>query len=172
MFDEVQCGVARTGKLFAHEWSGITPDIMGIAKGIGGGFPVGACLTTERVALALTAGSHGSTFGGNPIAMSAANAVLDVILEDGFMAHVNKIGGYLRGKLEELVSRYPDLLEDVRGEGGNGVLNTKLFERNLLTVLAGDNVVRFVPPLIITQENVDEAILIIDQACQDLAGKD
>ncbi|MBT4890030.1 MAG: aspartate aminotransferase family protein [Rhodospirillales bacterium] len=182
IFDEVQCGVARSGKFFAHEWSGITPDVMAVAKGIGGGFPVGACLAVEKVALALSAGTHGTTYGGNPLAMSAANAVLDIVLEDGFMGHVEQSGRYLRRQLEGLVSKYPSLLADVRGmglmlglkcveEGKNAILNGKLFELGLLTALAGDNVVRFVPPLIVTQDQIDEAITIIDNACQSLGAE-
>lgn len=180
MFDEVQCGMGRTGRLFAHEWAGIVPDIMAIAKGIGGGFPVGACLAVEKVASVMTAGTHGTTYGGNPLAMAAANAVLDVILEDGFMANVEKTGQYFRQSLEGLVSKYPSVIEAVSGkglmlglrataDGGNGLLNNKLFERGLLTALAGNNVVRFVPPLIVTMQHIDDAISIIDLACQELS---
>ena len=116
-FDEVQTGVGRTGKLFAHEWTGITPDIMSVAKGLGGGFPVGACMATERVASALIAGSHGSTFGGNPLAMSAANAVLDVILADGFLDQVQARSDNLREQLTTVVTSYPTVLEELRGGG-------------------------------------------------------
>ncbi len=180
MFDEVQCGIGRTGRLFAHEWAGIVPDVMAIAKGIGGGFPVGACLAVEKVASVMTAGTHGTTYGGNPLAMAAANAVLDVILEDGFIANVEHTGRYFRQKLEGLVSKYPAVLEAVSGkglmlglrataDGGNSALNNELFGLGLLTALAGNNVVRFVPPLIVNEQHIDDAISMIDQACQKLS---
>jgi acetylornithine/N-succinyldiaminopimelate aminotransferase len=178
LLDEVQTGVGRTGKLFAHEWSGVTPDIMAIAKGIGGGFPMGACLATERAAAGMIAGSHGSTFGGNPLAMAVGNAVLDVVLEPGFLDHVNKIANYLRQQLSMVVDRNGSIVEDVRGQGlllglkckvpNNQVIDA-LRERGLLTVGAGDNVVRILPPLIATEEHVREAIGILNDACQSLA---
>ncbi len=178
LLDEVQTGVGRTGKLFAHEWSGITPDIMAIAKGIGGGFPLGACLATERAAAGMTAGSHGSTFGGNPLAMAVGNAVLDVVLEPGFLDHVNKIANYLRQQLSMVVDRNGSIVEDVRGQGlllglkckvpNNQVIDA-LRERGMLTVGAGDNVVRILPPLIATEEHVREAIGILHDACQSLS---
>jgi len=181
MYDEVQCGMGRTGKLFAHEWPGIAPDIMAVAKGLGGGFPVGACLAVEKVASVMTAGTHGSTFGGNPLAMAAANAVMDVVLADGFLEGVDKIAGYLRKRLQEIVSRHPSVFEEVRGlglmtglkcveEGANGKINGKLMELGMLTVLAGDNVLRLVPPLTIKEEQVDEAIDLIDRAAAALTG--
>jgi len=180
IYDEVQCGMGRTGKLFAHEWAGVAPDIMAVAKGLGGGFPVGACLAVERVASVMTAGTHGSTFGGNPLAMAAANAVLDVILEDGFLDGVDKIATYLRGRLEGLREKHPGMFDEIRGqglmmgmkctqEGGNANINAKLTELGMLTVLAGDNVLRLVPPLIITEKEVDEAVDLIDQAATALA---
>lgn len=175
MFDEVQCGVGRTGKLFAYEWSGVTPDVMSIAKGIGGGFPMGACLATERAAKAMVAGSHGSTFGGNPLAMAVGNAVLDVIAAPGFLDRVNEIAGVLRAALAERVRRFPDLFEEVRGLGlmaglkcrvtNTDVVN-RLFEEGLLAVPAGDNVLRFVPPLIIGREDVEAAMAILDRVCE------
>lgn len=175
ILDEVQSGMGRTGKLYAHEWSGVNPDIIASAKGLGGGFPVGACLAREEVASALTAGTHGSTFGGNPLAMAAANAVLDVVLEDGFLDHVTEVAGYLTKKLEAVVAASNGALEGVRGkglmmgikcaaEGANLTLNKMLFERGLLCVPAGDNVVRLVPPLIIENQQVDEAVAIIEDA--------
>jgi len=181
MYDEVQCGMGRTGKLFAHEWPDVAPDIMAVAKGLGGGFPVGACLAVEKVASVMTAGTHGSTFGGNPLAMAAANAVMDVVLAEGFLEGVDTIAGYLRKRLQEIVSRYPDIFEEVRGlglmtglkcveEGANARINGKLMELGMLTVLAGDNVLRLVPPLIIMEEQVDEAIDLIDRAAASLAG--
>ncbi len=181
MYDEVQCGMGRTGKLFAHEWPDVAPDIMAVAKGLGGGFPVGACLAVERVASVMTAGTHGSTFGGNPLAMAAANAVMDVMLADGFLSGVSKIAGYLWGRLEEIATKYPSFFADVRGqglmmgikcveEGANAKLSGKLLELGMLTVLAGDNVLRLVPPLIITEAEVNEAIGLIDQATDMLSG--
>lgn len=178
MLDEVQTGVGRTGKLFAHEWAGVTPDIMAIAKGIGGGFPMGACLATERAAAGMVAGSHGSTFGGNPLAMAVGNAVLDVVLAPGFLEHVNKIANYLRQQLSGVVDRNRSVIEDVRGMGlllgikckvPNNELIDALRERGLLTVGAGDNVVRILPPMIASEEHVREAVGILNDACQALA---
>lgn len=180
MFDEVQCGIGRTGKLFAHEWAGIEPDILASAKGIGGGFPLGATMATEKVAAAMTAGSHGSTYGGNPLAMAAGNAVLDVVLAPGFMDNVQKIAAQLKASLENIVARYPSVYSDARGTGlmlglkcADGVVNgdlvKALMQGGLLGVPAGDNVVRFVPPLVITAEQVDEALAIIDTASAGLA---
>ena len=178
LLDEVQTGVGRTGKLFAHEWAGITPDVMAIAKGIGGGFPMGACLATERAAAGMVAGSHGSTFGGNPLAMAVGNAVLDVVLKPETLEHVNRIANYLRQQLSGVVDRNRTILEDVRGQGlllglkckvpNNEVIDA-LRERGLLTISAGDNVVRILPPLIVTEEHVREAVGIINDACQALA---
>ena len=174
MFDEVQCGMGRTGKLFAHEWAGIAPDILAAAKALGGGFPVGACLATEPVAAALTAGSHGSTFGGNPLAMAVANAVLDVILADGFLERVESIAGHLKGKLEALVAAHPAMLAEVRGAGlmlglkcvgENTALIAELNANGMLAIAAGDNVVRLVPPLIIEEAQVDEALAILEKSC-------
>lgn len=181
MYDEVQCGMGRTGKLFAHEWPDVAPDIMAVAKGLGGGFPVGACLAVEKVASVMTAGTHGSTFGGNPLAMAAANAVMDVILDDGFLAGVVEIANYLKEQLENIAAKYPDFFADVRGqglmlgvkcaeEGSNAKINAKLTELGMLSVLAGDNVLRLVPPLIIRKEHVDEAVLLIDRAAAELTG--
>ncbi len=173
-FDEVQCGMGRTGKLFAHEWANVKPDIVATAKAIGGGFPMGACLATEKVAAALTAGSHGSTFGGNPLAMAVGNAVLDVLLGDGFLDSVVKKAAVLREKLQGLVRRHPAVLADVRGMGlllgvkcvvPNTELQLALRQAGLLTVTAGDNVVRVLPPLIIDQQHIDEAIGILDKVC-------
>jgi acetylornithine/N-succinyldiaminopimelate aminotransferase len=180
MLDEVQTGVGRTGKLFAHEWTGVTPDVMSIAKGIGGGFPMGACLATERAAAGMIAGSHGSTFGGNPLAMAVGNAVLDVVLAPGFLERVNKIANYLRQQLAGIVDRNASVVEDVRGMGlllgikckvPNNELIDALRERGLLTVGAGDNVVRILPPMIATEEHVREAVGILNDACQALAHK-
>lgn len=163
MFDEVQTGVGRCGKLFAHQIHNVEPDIMAIAKGIGGGFPVGACMATEEVALAMVLGTHGSTFGGNPLAMAIGNAVLDVVLEDHFMDEVNDKSILFRQHLAELVDTYPDLLEEVRGAGlllglKAKALNLDLIaamrDQGLLTVGAGDNVIRILPPLIISEDDI------------------
>jgi acetylornithine/N-succinyldiaminopimelate aminotransferase len=180
VFDEIQSGVARTGKLFAHEWEGVTPDVMPIAKGIGGGFPVGACLATEKAAVGMTAGTHGSTFGGNPLAMAVGAAVLDVVEEPGFLDHVNRIGALLKGRLDDLVARHGDVLELARGKGlmlglkcrpdvTSADLVTVLRENGLLTVNAADNTVRILPPLIIGEAEVEEACDIIDRSCRQMA---
>lgn len=180
MFDEVQCGVGRTGKLYAHEWSGIAPDVLATAKGLGGGFPMAAALANERVAEAMTAGSHGTTYGGNPLAMAAGNAVLDVVLEPGFMDNVIARGDQLKSGLDALAKKYPSLLVDARGRGlmvglkcsdnlVNGDLVAKAMANGLLSVPAGDNVVRFVPPMVITSEQVDEALSILDAAIAEFA---
>jgi acetylornithine/N-succinyldiaminopimelate aminotransferase len=170
--DEVQCGMGRTGKLFAHQWADIEPDIVATAKGLGGGFPIGACLATEKAARALTAGTHGSTFGGNPLAVAVGNAVLDVLLADGFLENVQAVAKRLRGRLEEFARRHPDLIEEVRGEGlmiglkcrvPNTDLIAQLRTNRLLTVGAGENVVRILPPLIIADSQVDEAMGILER---------
>ena len=179
MFDEVQSGAGRTGKLYAHEWAGIAPDILASAKGIGGGFPLGATMANEKVAAAMTAGSHGSTYGGNPLAMAAGNAVLDVILAPGFLEGVQKVSAELKAGLDDIAARHPSLFSDARGTGlmlglkcAEGVVNGdvvgKLTQHGLLSVPAGDNVVRFVPPLIITSDDVKEALEIIDAASVEL----
>lgn len=178
IFDEVQTGVGRTGKLFAHEWAGVTPDIMAIAKGIGGGFPMGACLATERAAAGMTAGTHGSTFGGNPLAMAVGNAVLDVVLEPGFLDHVQQVSLRLKQQLAMLKDEYPTIIEEIRGQGlllgiktriPNTDLVAKLRDHKLLTVGAGDNVVRILPPLIVDDTHIAEAVSAIAAACADLA---
>jgi acetylornithine/N-succinyldiaminopimelate aminotransferase len=180
IFDEVQTGVGRTGKFFAHEWSGVTPDIMAIAKGIGGGFPMGACLATERAASGMTSGSHATTFGGNPLAMAVGNAVLDEILSDGFLEHVNKVANYARQQLGSLIAEHPDVFEDVRGEGlmlglKMKVTNTEFVDalraRHMLAVGAGGNVVRLLPPLIITEDQVREAVKIMSDAAKEFESK-
>jgi acetylornithine/N-succinyldiaminopimelate aminotransferase len=178
-FDEVQCGMGRTGKLFAHEWAGVTPDIMAVAKGIGGGFPVGACLTTEAAAKGMGVGAHGSTYGGNPLAMAVANAVLDVMLEPGFMEHVQKMGGELVERLALTVQKYPNLLKGVRGRGlmiglicqdDPKPIVLRLRENRLLSVGAGNNAIRLLPPLIIEETHIDEAVAIIESTCAQLSG--
>lgn len=180
VLDEVQCGVGRTGKLFAHEWAGITPDIMAVAKGIGGGFPLGACLATEEAASGMKAGTHGSTYGGNPLAMAVGNAVLDVVLADGFLDHVREVALIFRQGLASLKDRYPDIIEEIRGEGlmlgiKAKVPNTDLLmamrEEHVLGVPAGDNVIRLLPPLIVTVEEAREGLKRIEQAAEHLQGK-
>ena len=168
VFDEVQCGVARTGSLYAHEQFGVAPDIMATAKGIGGGFPLGACLATEKAARGMVIGTHGSTYGGNPLAMAAGQAVFDVILEDGFMDQVKATGERLRGALEQLIPNHDHLFESIRGMGLMLGIKMKSDSRafvahlrdnhGLLTVAAGDNVVRILPPLNIEQGHIDECI--------------
>ncbi|MEQ8396326.1 aspartate aminotransferase family protein [Thalassobaculum sp.] len=179
IFDEVQCGAGRTGKMWAHEWADMAPDILATAKGLGGGFPVGAVLANEKAASGMKPGLHGTTFGGNPLAMAAANAVLDVLLAPGFLDGVDRIAKLLRQKLEAVVRRHPAVVEEVRGAGlllglkcvvPNGDLQTALREgQSMLSVGAADNVLRLLPPLIITESHVDEAIKAIDAACAGLA---
>ncbi len=163
VFDEVQCGIGRTGKLFAHEWSGVTPDIMAIAKGIGGGFPMGACLATADAAAGMTAGVHGTTFGGNPLAMAVGNAVLDVVLADGFLDEVARKGLVMKQGLAAIVDAHPDIVSEIRGIGlmlglkcvePNGEVNGALRAEKLLAVPAGENVVRLLPPLTVTDEDI------------------
>ncbi len=174
IFDEIQTGIGRTGKLFAHEWADATPDIMAVAKGLGGGFPVGACLATSEAAQGMKAGTHGSTFGGNPLAMAVGNAVLDVVLEPGFIEHVQSMSVRLKQKLAQICDEHPDVIEEIRGEGlmiglkckaPNQKLIEALFEEHVLTVPAGDNVVRFLPPLIVEQEHIDMACERLSTAC-------
>jgi acetylornithine/N-succinyldiaminopimelate aminotransferase len=165
--DEIQTGMGRTGKLFAHEWAGITPDAISLAKGLGGGFPIGAVLAREEVAQHLRPGSHGTTFGGNPLACAAGNAVLDVVLAPGFLDGVARTAEYLRAGLGKLMREHPGIITEIRGQGlliglRCGVPNTELqaacLAEGLLTVGAGDNVLRLVPPLIISNTECDEAL--------------
>lgn len=175
-FDEIQTGMGRTGKLFAHEWAGITPDVMAVAKGIGGGFPLGACLATERAASGMTAGTHGSTYGGNPLATAVGNAVLDIMLEPGFLEGVRRISAVLQGRLKELIAKHPSMFLELRGQGlllglkvapPVGDVVAKLRDNGLLTVPAGDNVVRLLPPLIIGEAEVNEAVAILDKTARE-----
>ncbi len=168
--DEVQCGMGRTGKLFAYQWSGIEPDVLSAAKGIAGGFPMGAILAKERLAKHLTAGTHGTTFGGNPLACACANAVLDVVLAPGFLGEVDRKARLLRRTLEAVAAEYPQVVEEVRGLGlilglkaavPNGELQAAFTAEGLLTVAAGDNVVRLVPPLVITDADIEEGVTMI-----------
>jgi acetylornithine/N-succinyldiaminopimelate aminotransferase len=177
IFDEIQTGVGRTGKFFAYELSGAAPDIMSIAKGIGGGFPLGACLATTQAAKGMTVGTHGTTFGGNPLAMAVGNAVLDVVLETGFLEHVERMGLLLKQRLAELKDRHPAIIAEIRGQGlmmgiRSHVPNTDFIAaargQQLILIGAGDNVVRLLPPLIVTEADVGEAIRRLDAACNAL----
>ncbi|MCJ7994983.1 aspartate aminotransferase family protein [Rhizobium cremeum] len=175
IFDEVQCGIGRTGKLFAYEWTGITPDIMAVAKGIGGGFPLGACLATEDAASGMKAGTHGSTYGGNPLAMAVGNAVLDVVLADGFLEHVRDVALVFRQGLAELKDRFPGVIEEIRGEGlmlgikakvPSAELLQAMRDEHILGVPAGDNVIRLLPPLVVTTEDAREGLNRIGLAAE------
>jgi acetylornithine/N-succinyldiaminopimelate aminotransferase len=174
VLDEVQTGVGRTGELFAYQRCGFTPDIMALAKALGGGFPVGACLATAEAAKGMTTGTHGSTFGGNPLAMAAGGALLDVVLADGFLERVRRIGLLLKQKLAEIQDRYPAVIAEVRGEGllvglravvPSADLVDELRAEKMITVAAGDNVVRLLPPLIVSEGEVAEAVARIERAC-------
>ena len=178
IYDEVQCGIGRTGRLFAHEESGAAPDIMAVAKGLGGGFPIGACLVDEEAAVGMVPGTHGSTFGGNPLASAAANAVLDIVLEDGFLEGVRRRGAALGEALGALARRYRGVVEEVRGigfmwglkcVGPNAELGGKLFEKGLLNVLAADNMVRLLPPLIAGDDHIAEALKTLETCCAEIA---
>ncbi|MDM9626265.1 aspartate aminotransferase family protein [Rhizobium sp. S152] len=180
ILDEVQTGVGRTGKLFAHEWSGVTPDIMAVAKGIGGGFPLGACLATAEAASGMKAGTHGSTYGGNPLAMAVGNAVLDVILEEGFLQHVNDVALVFRQGLASLKDRFPDVMEDIRGEGlllgvkaavPSAELLQEIRAANLLAIPAGDNVIRLLPPLVVTADEAREGLGRLERAAENVRAK-
>ena len=175
VLDEVHCGVARTGKLYAYEHYSIEPDILATAKGIGGGFPLGACLATERAAAGMVVGTHGSTYGGNPLAMAAGQAVLDVILEPDFLDHVSRMGERLRGALEQMIPNHDHLFESVRGVGlmlgvkmktDSRAFVTYLRDHGILTVAAGDNVMRVLPPLIIEDAHVTEFVERLSEAAR------
>ncbi len=178
IFDEIQTGIGRTGDMFAYQHTGVTPDIMTIAKALGGGFPVGACMATTEASKGMTAGTHGSTFGGNPLAMVVGNAVLDVIAADGFLDRVKKNALLLKQRLAELKDRHASVLAEVRGEGlliglrmipQASEMVDELRAEKMITVAAGDNVVRLLPPLIIGEKEIAEAIGCIDRACERLA---
>ena len=176
--DEVQAGMGRTGRMFAHEWAGVRPDVMALAKGMGGGFPMGAVVATAEAARGMTAGTHGSTFGGNPLAMAVGNAVLDVVEAPGFLNHVQDTARLLRHRVEEVVQRHPGLVREVRGaglmlglkaEGDAGAIVAAMRHQGLLTIPAGDNVVRLLPPLIIDTPEIDDAVARMDRAFATLA---
>jgi len=169
ILDEVQCGMGRTGKLFAHEWAGVNPDIMMVAKGIGGGFPLGAVLATEKAAQAMTAGSHGSTYGGNPLACAVGCKVMEIVADDAFLSQVNRKAGQLRQGLEGVVASHPDVFEAVRGAGlmlglkckaANTDVVQACYDEEILTVPAADNVVRLLPPLTVTDADISEAMTV------------
>ena len=178
LLDEVQSGMGRSGELFAHQRAGVEPDIMGLAKALGGGFPVGACLAKREAAKGMTVGTHGSTFGGNPLAMSAANAVLDVMLEPGFLERVRRTGLFFKQRLAEIKDRYPSIISEVRGEGllvgvravvPAGELVDALRAEKMIAVAAGDNVVRLLPPLIISESEIAEGVDRLGRACARLS---
>ena len=178
VFDEVQCGMGRTGKLFAHEWSGVSPDVMAVAKALGNGFPIGACLATEKAAIGMVAGSHGSTFGGNPMAVAAGNAVMDVMLEPGFFERVQKVSRLLQDRLTTLVGAYPKLFAELRGSGlllgirchvTAGDFVAKLRAEGLLCLTAGENVLRILPPLIVGEAEIDEGLAILNKVAREWA---
>ena len=181
IFDEVQCGMGRTGHLFAHQLAGVTPDIMGTAKAIGGGFPLGACLATEEAACGMVAGSHGSTYGGNPLACAVGNEVVDIMLEDGFLETVRERARTLNQKLSGLVASHPEVFDSVRGEGlmlgikckvpAGDVVNAA-YGQKLLTLTAGDNVLRIVPPLVISEADIELAIDRLDAAASEVRPSD
>ena len=180
IFDEVQTGVGRTGELFAYQRTGVTPDIMALAKALGGGFPVGACLVTAEAGKGMTAGTHGSTFGGNPLAMSAGNAVLDVILAEGFLDRVRQRALLFKQKLAAVKDRFPSVVAEVRGEGlllglravvPSAELVDELRAEKMITVAAGDNVVRLLPPLIVSEDEIAEGVRRIERACERLAAR-
>jgi len=173
IFDEVQSGIGRTGRFFACEWSNVAPDIMAIAKGIGGGFPLGACLATFEAAKGMTAGTHGTTFGGNPLAMAAGHAVLDVVLAPDFLEHVNKTANIMKQALSALIDRYPHIVRNIRGIGllaglecvvSNNEVITALRQEKMLAVAAGDNIMRLLPPLTMTEDEMREGLQRLEQA--------
>jgi acetylornithine/N-succinyldiaminopimelate aminotransferase len=176
VYDEVQCGMGRTGKLFAHQWAGVAPDVMAVAKALGNGFPIGACLATEKAAIGMTGGTHGSTFGGNPMAVACGNAVLDVMLEPGFFERTQRVARLLWGKLEALVGAYPKLFAELRGSGHllgikcvvpAGDFVAKLRAEGLLCLTAGDNVLRILPPLIVGEREIEEGLGILNKVAKE-----
>jgi acetylornithine/N-succinyldiaminopimelate aminotransferase len=178
IFDEVQTGIGRTGELFAYQRTGVTPDIMALAKALGGGFPEGACLATAEAGKGMTAGTHGSTFGGNPFAMTAGNATLDVLLAPGFLDHVRRVSLVLKQKLAAVKDRFPTVIAEVRGEGlltgvravvPNSELVDELRAQKMIAVAAGDNVVRLLPPLIVSEAEIAEGVARLERACERLA---
>ena len=181
VFDEVQCGAGRTGKFSAHEWAGITPDVMSMAKGLGGGFPIGAVLATGEAAKGMVPGTHGSTFGGNQLAAAAANAFMDVVMEDGFFDRVDAMSRLLWDKTVDVVAKHPGVYKSVRGAGlmigiicevPNSAVITRLHDEGMLTVPAGDNVARLLPPMTIEESHIDEAVAMLDRVGEALRPSD
>ena len=177
IIDEIQCGLGRSGKLFAHEWFNLKPDIMTIAKGIGGGFPLGACLSTENASIGMVKGKHGSTYGGNPLACAVGCEVMNNVLEKGFLENVRKISGYFSQKMLRLISEFPSVFEELRGSGLMLGLKTKIenisftneaYKQNLLLAPASDNVVRILPPLNISKKEVDYVVELLSKTAQRL----
>ena len=175
ILDEVQCGIGRSGKFFAFEHAKIKPDIVPIAKGIGGGFPIGAVLVNKKVATGMKPGIHGSTFGGNPLAMSAGNAVMDILFKKGFLSNVSKNGNYFLKELKKLKAKYPKIIKEVRGKGlliglclqeDQTSFIKKLLDNKLLTIRAAENVVRILPPLNVTKKEINLGLMIIDKVCK------
>ena len=176
VYDEVQCGMGRTGKLFAHQWAGVAPDVMAVAKALGNGFPIGACLATEKAAIGMVPGTHGSTFGGNPMAVACGNAVLDVMLDPAFFDRVQRTSRLLWGKLDELTNAYPKLFAELRGSGlllgikcviPAGDFVAKLRTEGLLCLTAGDNVLRILPPLVVGEREIEEGLGIIEKVAKE-----
>ena len=176
ILDEIQCGIGRSGKFFAYEYSNIKPDIVPIAKGIGGGFPIGAVLMSKKAASGMIPGTHGSTFGGNPLAMSVGNTVLDQIFKKGFLKNVQKISKYFHFELKKIQKQYSNIIKEVRGVGlliglqlysDQSEFIQKLIDNNLLTIKAGENVIRILPPLTVKKKEVDLAIKIIKKVCKE-----
>ncbi len=175
MYDEIQCGLGRTGKLFTYEWSGAEPDVMTLAKALGGGFPVGVCLSTVEAAGGMVPGTHGSTYGGNPLAMAVGKAAVDELTKPELLDHVNQLAGYFAQQLEGLKARHPEVIEDIRGKGlligvklktNNRAFMQLARDQHLLIAGGGDNCIRLLPPLIMTQDEAREAIERLDKACE------
>ena len=177
LFDEVQCGVARTGKIFAYKWFDIKPDVMALAKGLGGGFPIGACLMRDDVAEALIPGTHGSTFGGNPLAMAVGSCVMDIVNTPDFLSNIEKKGLFFKDELNTLQKKYPNVIAEIRGLGlmigikcavENNLLANKLYENGVLTVNAADNVIRILPPLNITMTEIKKVISLFEKSIKEI----
>jgi acetylornithine/N-succinyldiaminopimelate aminotransferase len=177
IFDEIQTGLGRTGKFFAYDWLGIAPDIMTVAKALGGGFPVGAVLATAEAAKGMTVGTHGTTYGGNPLAMAVGNEAIDMILEEGFLAHVNKVANYMHQQLGALVAAHPDVFESVRGQGlmiglkmkpSSAAFIAAARANGLIVLPAGDNVVRMLPPLTLSEAEARQGIEILNQTASQM----
>ena len=177
ILDEVQCGIGRSGNFFAFEQSKVKPDIVPIAKGIGGGFPIGAVLMNKKVAGGMKPGTHGSTFGGNPLAMTIGNTVMDIVSSKKFLNNVKKLSKYFFLKLNQLKEKYPNIIKEIRGRGlligiqlykNQGNFIKKLMDNKLLTIRAAENVIRILPPLNVKKNEIDKALKIINKVCQDL----